>query len=125
MHATLSGLDFLLLALLLVAWSCAPPQAGAQPSYPTKSIQMIVPYSAGGSIDIMARAVSQHLGETWGVAVLVDNRPGASGMIGTEIQRRPSPTVTRCLRTPLRTPRRPRCAQSFRSIPHGRSFPSR
>ena len=53
--------------------------------YPTKNVTIIVPYTAGGSIDLMTRTVAKELGEVWGKNVIVDNRPGASGMIGTEI----------------------------------------
>jgi tripartite-type tricarboxylate transporter receptor subunit TctC len=67
-------------AALAVAAHDAPAQA-----FPTKNIQMIVPYTAGGSIDLFSRAIAQRLGEAWGRNVVVDNRPGASGMIGTEI----------------------------------------
>lgn len=59
-------------------------QAAAQ-GYPTKNVTVIVPYVAGGSIDVMTRSVAQRLTEQWGKNVVVDNRPGASGMIGTEI----------------------------------------
>ena len=54
-------------------------------AYPSKNIQMIVPYAAGGSIDLFSRAIAQRLGQEWGRTIVVDNRPGASGMIGTEI----------------------------------------
>ena len=57
----------------------------AQAPYPARNVQIIVPYTAGGSIDIMTRAVAQQLTVAWGKNVVVDNRPGASGMIGTEI----------------------------------------
>ncbi|HSF21570.1 MAG TPA: tripartite tricarboxylate transporter substrate binding protein [Burkholderiales bacterium] len=59
-------------------------QAGAQ-AFPSKNLQMIVPYAAGGSIDLFSRAIAQRLGKEWGRTVVVDNRIGASGMIGTEI----------------------------------------
>ncbi|MGH8700438.1 MAG: Bug family tripartite tricarboxylate transporter substrate binding protein, partial [Burkholderiales bacterium] len=62
----------------------AAQQVHAQ-AYPSKNIQMIVPYAAGGSIDLFARTISQRLGQEWGRTIIVDNRPGASGMIGTEI----------------------------------------
>ena len=62
----------------------ATAQAGAQ-AYPSKNLQMIVPYTAGCSIDLFSRALAQQLGAAWGRTVVVDNRPGASGMIGTEI----------------------------------------
>jgi tripartite-type tricarboxylate transporter receptor subunit TctC len=69
------------------ALSCAlvvAQQAGAQ-AFPSRNIQMIVPYTAGGSIDLFSRALAQRLATTWGRNVVVDNRPGASGMIGTEV----------------------------------------
>jgi tripartite-type tricarboxylate transporter receptor subunit TctC len=62
----------------------AAPQASAQ-AFPSKNIQMIVPYTAGGSIDLFSRALAQRLTTAWGRNVVVDNRPGASGMIGTEV----------------------------------------
>jgi tripartite-type tricarboxylate transporter receptor subunit TctC len=58
--------------------------AGAQ-TYPTKPIRMIAPYPPGGTSDIVARIVSQKLTDAWGARVVVDNRPGASGSLGTEI----------------------------------------
>jgi tripartite-type tricarboxylate transporter receptor subunit TctC len=72
-------------ALCANALTALTQHAAAQPAYPTRNVQMIVPYPAGGSIDIMSRAVAQRLTEAWGKNVVVDNRPGASGMIGTEI----------------------------------------
>lgn len=71
-------------ALVAASSSMLYGQAAAQ-SYPTKTVTVIVPYVAGGSIDVMTRSVSQRLTEQWGKNVVVDNRPGASGMIGTEI----------------------------------------
>ncbi|HEV2007579.1 MAG TPA: tripartite tricarboxylate transporter substrate binding protein, partial [Burkholderiales bacterium] len=63
----------------------------AQSGYPSKNVQLIVPYTPGGSIDIMSRTVAQKLTETWGRNVVVDNRPGASGMIGTELVTKAEP----------------------------------
>jgi len=53
-------------------------------SYPVKPIRLIVPYAAGGSTDALARAVGQKLGDSFGQQVLVDNRTGANGNIGTD-----------------------------------------
>src|SRR5262249_14410481 len=68
------------IALCAVAALDAAAQA-----YPSRNLQMIVPYPAGGSIDLYARAVAQRLGEMWGRNIIIDNRAGASGMIGTEV----------------------------------------
>ena len=80
-----------LLALSGAAWGCAAPHAAAQTAYPSRNVQMIVPYTAGGSIDIMSRTIAQKLADAWGKNVVVDNRPGASGMIGTEIAAKAEP----------------------------------
>ena len=53
-------------------------------SYPTKPIKIIVPFPPGGATDIMARTIAQKLGETWAQTIVVENRPGASGMIGAD-----------------------------------------
>ena len=56
--------------------------------YPNKPIRMIVPFSPGGTSDTLARILGQKLTEPWGQQVVVDFRPGASGIIGTEIAMR-------------------------------------
>jgi tripartite-type tricarboxylate transporter receptor subunit TctC len=66
--------------LLLLAWI---PQALAQ-QYPAKPVRIIVPFSAGGGTDLVARAVGQKLADKWGQSVVVDNRVGAGGMIGAD-----------------------------------------
>ena len=81
----LTRLNRVVPAFCAAVWGCAGPHAAAQTAYPSRNVQIIVPYTAGGSIDIISRAVAQKLAETWGRSVVVDNRPGASGMIGTEI----------------------------------------
>src|SRR5205085_9411782 len=58
--------------------------ANAQEPYPNKPIKIIVPFTPGTGIDILARTLGQKMGDDWKTAVVVDNRPGASGNIGTE-----------------------------------------
>jgi tripartite-type tricarboxylate transporter receptor subunit TctC len=73
-------------AALLIA--CSGPLAAA---YSDKPVRMVVPYPAGGPIDIATRMVADRLGKAWGQTVIVDNRPGASGAIGTEAVMRSTP----------------------------------
>jgi tripartite-type tricarboxylate transporter receptor subunit TctC len=69
---------------MAIAIACSATPAPAQ-TFPVKPVRMIVPYAAGGGADIVGRLVAQRLGDGWGQTVVVDNRPGASGNIGTEI----------------------------------------
>jgi tripartite-type tricarboxylate transporter receptor subunit TctC len=60
--------------------------AGAvQAQYPNKPVRIVVPYPAGGTSDILARAIGQKLQEQWGQPVVIDNKPGATGNVGAEI----------------------------------------
>jgi tripartite-type tricarboxylate transporter receptor subunit TctC len=59
-------------------------QQAALAQYPTKPVHIVVPYPAGGAVDAFARVLTQQLSELWGQQVGVDNRPGASTMIGAE-----------------------------------------
>ncbi|REE90876.1 Bug family tripartite tricarboxylate transporter substrate binding protein [Cupriavidus plantarum] len=70
---------------------CMATAAGAADAYPTKPITLIVPWAAGGSTDILARVLSEHLTKSLGQPVIVDNRPGASGNIGSAFVARAQP----------------------------------
>ena len=54
-------------------------------AFPLRPVRMVVTYPAGGPADIAARALAQKLAESWGQQVVVDNRAGAGGIIGTEL----------------------------------------
>ena len=60
-------------------------------TYPAKPIRVIAPFPPGGGTDLMARTMAQKLTEVWGQQVVVDNRPGAGGMLGTDIAARAAP----------------------------------
>ena len=77
------------LPFLLILSTGALAQTAA--SYPVKPVTLIVPFSPGTGIDIIARAIQPHLNKRWGQPVIVDNRPGASGNIGAEIVAKAAP----------------------------------
>lgn len=78
------------LTMVALAASVVCGAAGAQ-AYPTKPIRLVTPFAAGGPSDIVARLVSQKLGEALGQNVVIDNRGGAGGIIGCEIAARAVP----------------------------------
>ena len=79
----------LVLAMLLCG---IPPLMAQQASpYPEKPVRIIVPWAAGGNIDVLTRIAAQQLTRVWGQQVVVDNRGGANGMIGSEAVVRAAP----------------------------------
>jgi tripartite-type tricarboxylate transporter receptor subunit TctC len=81
----------LLHALLLTVAAMFAASAAHAQAYPTKPIRLVVPFPAGGATDIFARAVSQKLGEKLNTTVVVDNKPGAGGTIGSDIAAKAAP----------------------------------
>src|SRR5438270_13988558 len=67
------------------------PCVGVAQSYPIKPIRMLVGFPAGGGADVVARGLSPRLTETLGQQVIVDNRPGANGMIAAELASKAPP----------------------------------
>ncbi len=86
------------MAGLVLAAFCG---AAAAQNYPAKTVRMVVGYPPGGPTDVLARIVSQKLTQTWGQQVIVDNRPGASGMIGAEFTARAAPDGYTLLMVPV------------------------
>ena len=83
--AVLSGLVFGIVSVS--AW----PNLAAAQTYPQQPVRLVVPFSPGGSTDTMARVIGQKLSERLGQQVVVENKPGASGTIGTTIVAQAAP----------------------------------
>jgi tripartite-type tricarboxylate transporter receptor subunit TctC len=81
---------FLKLAALLLAFASLPHPALAQ-AYPSKAVRVIVPFPPAGATDIAARIVSEALSRAWSQPVVVENRSGASGMLGSEVVAKAAP----------------------------------
>jgi tripartite-type tricarboxylate transporter receptor subunit TctC len=87
--------NYLFLLIIFLFSSVAAAQG-----YPSKTVRLIVPFAAGGSTDIMGRLIAQKLTALWGQQVVVDNRPGGSTVIGTDIVAKSAPDGHTLLVTP-------------------------
>ena len=81
---------------LMTAWVAACWMAGAvftahAQTYPSKPVRLIVPFPAGGATDLFARSLSQKLGEKLGQSLVVENRPGAGGTLGSDLAAKAAP----------------------------------
>jgi tripartite-type tricarboxylate transporter receptor subunit TctC len=104
---------FKLAALIgFVAAAMVPSLSSAAPNYPGRLVRIIVGYTAGGPADSIARSLAERLGKKWGQTVLVENMPGASGVIGAMAVRRSAPDGYTLLLTDT---------ASFVILPHLRS----
>lgn len=81
----------LLATALAVLAATVAPAALAQTQFPGQPIRLIVPYPAGGGTDFFARSIAPRMGEALGQQVIVENRPGASGMIGAQFVAKQAP----------------------------------
>jgi tripartite-type tricarboxylate transporter receptor subunit TctC len=70
-------------AVAVLAGLCTLAQAQGQ--FPNKPVRFMVPYAPGGGTDVIARQLGQRLGEVWGQPVVVENKPGGNGIIGTDV----------------------------------------
>ena len=85
-HAYLRILRGLIVSLLLI-----PFTTWAQTPYPSKPVRIIVPFPPGGAVDIVGRALAQHLSTVFGQPVVVENKPGANGVIGSALVAKAEP----------------------------------
>lgn len=87
-HAALAAITPLAALAVLAAASTG---ASAQPTWPSKPIRMVIAFSPGGTSDTLGRILGQRIGEAISQPVVVDSRPGASGMIGADVTARAAP----------------------------------
>jgi tripartite-type tricarboxylate transporter receptor subunit TctC len=80
-----------ILVLAVALGACAAASSGAQDTWPTRPVRVIVPFSLGGATDLVARILGPALAETLGQPFVIENRPGASGNIGVEIVAKAAP----------------------------------
>jgi tripartite-type tricarboxylate transporter receptor subunit TctC len=80
-----------LLGMVVAAVAAGGSGAGAQDAYPTKPVRWIVPFPAGGPTDTLSRILTAKLAEYWGQGVVVENKGGAAGAIGTEVAAKAAP----------------------------------
>jgi tripartite-type tricarboxylate transporter receptor subunit TctC len=76
---------------VLAAFLCAAALAQSAADYPNRPIRIVVPLAAGGNVDIVARTVAEPISKSFGQPVLVENRPGASSLVGTQFVARSAP----------------------------------
>lgn len=84
-------LSLLMACSLAAGAGLAPALAAAQGSYPSKPIQLVLPFPPGGATDVVGRVVGQKLGERLGQTVIVDNRPGAGTVVGASYVAKSAP----------------------------------
>jgi tripartite-type tricarboxylate transporter receptor subunit TctC len=77
--------------LLIPVLGAAAGVALAQDKWPSKPVRLIVPFTSGSASDVLGRIVGQRLGDIYGQQIVVDNRPGAGGLIGSELTRQAAP----------------------------------
>ena len=74
-----------LTALIAVAANAQTPSTSSVQTFPTKSIRIIAPFPPASVADVLARPIAQKMNEAWGQPVIVDNRTGAAGNVGSEV----------------------------------------
>jgi tripartite-type tricarboxylate transporter receptor subunit TctC len=80
-----------LVAAFVAALVAVPLAQSQAPAFPTRQIRLIVPFSPGGASDLTARTLAQKMGEALGQAIVVDNKPGANGVLGLELAAKAPP----------------------------------
>jgi tripartite-type tricarboxylate transporter receptor subunit TctC len=81
----------LIIKLFVIAAAIFWCAASSAEDYPSRSIRLIVPFPAGGGVDLVARLIAQKLGDNWGKTIIVENRLGANGAIGADVVAKSAP----------------------------------
>lgn len=84
MNSTLHRKASVIAATLFASLIAVPASAQDAANFPSQPVRMIIPYSPGGGTDILGRIVAQELSQKWGQPVVVENKPGASGLVGAK-----------------------------------------
>src|SRR5206468_4292247 len=90
-HATIPSMHGVIVRISLAACAALPAPGALAQAYPSQAVKVIVPFTPGTGMDIIARTVGPKLSERLGQPVVVENRPGASGNIGAEMVARSTP----------------------------------
>ena len=78
-------------AALAAATTCTGTAAWAQAAYPSKPIKVVVPFAPGGATDVLARVLAEKMAVGLGQPMVIDNKPGAAGIIGTDAVAKAAP----------------------------------
>jgi tripartite-type tricarboxylate transporter receptor subunit TctC len=114
-----------LTTLITIAITWPAPAAGQSTTYPNKPVRIVLPLPPGTANDITLRMVADQLSKKWGQPVIVDNKPGASTIIGTAaVVKAPADGYTLLATISLLAQKRP-CARSFHTTPFAISRLSR
>ena len=84
-------MNFRIALWMALALAMAAPAGAHAQKYPTKTVRLVLPFTAASAVDVLARLYAQKMTETWGQQILVDNRTGAAGIIGMEAIARAAP----------------------------------
>jgi tripartite-type tricarboxylate transporter receptor subunit TctC len=90
-ETSMAGFVRSIIAAIALATVTAHAAAAAPDAYPSKPVHILVPFAPGGAVDIVARTLGDELGKRWAVSIIIENRPGAGGVIASEVAAKSPP----------------------------------